>query len=402
MPKQTLSIPNDVLWARLGDRSLLSDELWLIAAQVGMLLGRSTDQLSEDRKVGNPPPFKKDGGSIRYRLGSVRDHMFNLPEFSNTTEARILGGKPLVGFISNFESWKDNVRSNELWPFLIDENGQVIEFWESLSLSDRLRDSDRCEWLSKDDYFIETSPPVVMRNEFLRFLRELYSRRFENPTPSVIADLTCGKIFDSLHLVWIREILNGTIEEKHSLGGERGMGTLTEILQCKSLSWNISEGIYRLLDENPVMLTKTAQLRQGEIQGYITAAINAAHYGSLPCKAGLNGEIGVKAIDLLNWAKDNQLPVDPKIEGLIKGKGIGGINPRQKPGRPVDPAADLRGKIWRKFAHQKRSSCPDLSISDITKMISKDSSLNHGRHTEATIHKQLSMPRMVKDGYWKH
>ena len=88
MPKQTPSIPNDVLWAHLGDRSALSDELWLIAAQVGMLLGRSTDQLSEDRKVGNPPPFKKDGGSIRYRLGSVRDHMVGLPEYNKADSSQ--------------------------------------------------------------------------------------------------------------------------------------------------------------------------------------------------------------------------------------------------------------------------------------------------------------------------
>jgi hypothetical protein len=50
----------------------LSDDLWLIAAQVGMLLGRSQDQLAEDRKVGNPPPFKKDGEKMRRLNRNIR------------------------------------------------------------------------------------------------------------------------------------------------------------------------------------------------------------------------------------------------------------------------------------------------------------------------------------------
>jgi hypothetical protein len=153
MPKQTPSIPNEVILAKLGDREGLSDELWLIAAQVGMLLGRSQDQLAEDRKVGNPPPFKKDGGSIRYRLGTVRDHMFGLPEFSNTTQARVAAGNAHLGIpFSSFLSWIDFAKPDDIWPFVIRRDGGPIDFWTSLSLGDQLDDEDTCEWLRLDEY----------------------------------------------------------------------------------------------------------------------------------------------------------------------------------------------------------------------------------------------------------
>jgi hypothetical protein len=153
MPKQTPSIPTDLLLSKLGDREALSDELWLIAAQVGMLLGRSQDQLAEDRKVGNPPPFKKDGGSIRYRLGSVRNHMFGLPEFNNTTQARIAAGNAQLGIpFSSFLSWVDFAKPDDIWPFLIRRDGGPIDFWSSLTLGDKLNDEDICEWLRLDEY----------------------------------------------------------------------------------------------------------------------------------------------------------------------------------------------------------------------------------------------------------
>ncbi len=118
-----------------------------------MLLGRSQDQLAEDRKVGNPPPFKKDGGSIRYRLGSVRNHMFGLPEFNNTTQARVAAGNAQLGIsFSNFLSWIDFAKPDDIWSFLIRRNGGPIDFWASLALGDQLDDEDTCEWLRLDEY----------------------------------------------------------------------------------------------------------------------------------------------------------------------------------------------------------------------------------------------------------
>ena len=78
MPKVSPAIPNDLIFAHLSDRQKLSDDLWILPQQLGLLLGRSTDQLEEDRKVGNPPPSMKphgEKGPVRYRLGTVRDFM---------------------------------------------------------------------------------------------------------------------------------------------------------------------------------------------------------------------------------------------------------------------------------------------------------------------------------------
>ena len=128
MPKQTPTIPNEILWARLGDRSALSDELLIFASQAGPLLGRSPDQLAEDRKVGNPPPFKKIGGSVYYRLGTVRDLIFNSPEFNNTTQARQAANKNRLGIHSNFLVWQAYAEDDDLWPFLIGDGERPIEF----------------------------------------------------------------------------------------------------------------------------------------------------------------------------------------------------------------------------------------------------------------------------------
>jgi hypothetical protein len=186
MPRQTPSIPTDLLLSKLGDRDALSDDLWLIAAQVGMLLGRSQDQLAEDRKVGNPPPFKKDGGSIRYRLGTVRNHMFSLPEFNNTTQARVAAGNAQLGIpFSNFVSWIDFAKPDDIWPFLIRRDGGPIDFWASLSLGDQLDDGDTCEWLRLDEYL-----KLRRRAAWSEWLLERTPGDGEGSPPAVPAEMT--------------------------------------------------------------------------------------------------------------------------------------------------------------------------------------------------------------------
>ena len=83
-----------------------------------MLLGRSQDQLAEDRKVGNPPAFKKEGGSVRYRLGTVRDHMMRAKEYKNTEQARIAAEYNRRGY-STFVFWAEHAAPSDLWPCLI-------------------------------------------------------------------------------------------------------------------------------------------------------------------------------------------------------------------------------------------------------------------------------------------
>lgn len=205
MPKQTPSIPTDLLLSKLGDREALSDELWLIAAQVGMLLGRSQDQLAEDRKVGNPPPFKKDGGSIRYRLGSVRNHMFGLPEFNNTTQARIAAGNAQLGIPhSSFLSWIDFAKPDDIWPFLIRRDGGPIDFWASLSLGEQLDDGDTCEWLRLDEYL-----KLRRRAAWSEWLPEGAPGDGEGSPPAVPSEMVSdAKIND----VWAGARLYGLVE----------------------------------------------------------------------------------------------------------------------------------------------------------------------------------------------
>ncbi len=160
MPKVSPSVPNEIVLAKLSDRSALSDDLWLIPPQVSMLIGRSTDQLEEDRKIGNPPPAMKpwgDKGPVRYRLGTVRDFMLGPAgtEYANTGAARIgirkLKDAGVLGF-ATVNDWLDSARIDDQWPFLVRQNKPPIDFFKSLGLGDELLDTDRVDWLTLDDY----------------------------------------------------------------------------------------------------------------------------------------------------------------------------------------------------------------------------------------------------------
>ncbi len=159
MPKVSKAIPDELLLAHLDDRSKLSDALWIIPAQLGMIMGRSTDQLEEDRKVGNPPPSMRpwgEKGPVRYKLGTVREHMFGpaSQEYQNTRQAKIEIQKRKtagLGFVT-FNDWLDDAMPADEWPFLVRKSGPPVEFFKSLGLGDALRDDDECAWLKLDDY----------------------------------------------------------------------------------------------------------------------------------------------------------------------------------------------------------------------------------------------------------
>lgn len=160
MPKVSPSIPTEMVFAKLSDRAALSDDLWLIPPQVGMLIGRSTEQLEDDRKVGNPPPAMKpwgEKGPVRYRLGAVRDFMFGPAgtEYSNTEAARIGIQKRKTAGILGFATvndWLDEAKLDDQWPFLVRDYKPPIDFFKSLGLGVDLQDTDRIEWLSLGDY----------------------------------------------------------------------------------------------------------------------------------------------------------------------------------------------------------------------------------------------------------
>lgn len=415
MPKQTPTIPNEVLWSRLGDRSTLSDELWLIAAQVGMLLGRSSDQLAEDRKVGNPPPFKKDGGSIRYRLGTVRDHMFNAQEFKNTTEAKIAANKLPLGTFASLWDWVDNAQPDDLRLFYVRRGERPIDFWQSLLLGDALSDDDRCEWIRADDYrdlcddqflsrnledLIASIDPELtgMRVEFVKFLDDVAELRLEQISPSRIAEAPFDKITDDIHLYWIRQILNNA-DDQNSFTGVMNMMTLREAYAAKVDGWTIPMGIEMLLNVTKGPRQTESDSRSQEISFFIRQATDAAFFGKLPSKVSKYGDIVIKPKDYLAWARDNNLPVDPKVEEAIDCQTLGSISPKQKPGRPRDPDLRLRGRDWRRVAYEliKKSDKRVTFVEAATK-IAKDKTLSLGYPME-TIRKQLTAEQMLADGY---
>lgn len=156
MPKISPGIPNELLFAHVADRDKLSDALWIIAAQVAMLLARSVDQLDEDRKVGNPPPAMKPWGvkgPVRYKLGSVRDFMFGsaAEEYNNTEHARQgIALRELTG-LTCFQDFLSVGQAKDVWPITI-HRGIPIDFFRSLGLSEALSDEDTCEWMTLDRY----------------------------------------------------------------------------------------------------------------------------------------------------------------------------------------------------------------------------------------------------------
>ena len=153
----TPSIPDELLLAHLSDREKLSDDLWVLPSQLGMLTGRSRDQLEDDRKSGRPPPFFKPfPKSVRYKLGAVRDVMLGplTEQYGNTTQARIGLEKRRdtgIGFVS-FHDWLDNAMPEDEWPFLVRKDGPPVDFFKSLGMGDALREDDECGWLKLDDY----------------------------------------------------------------------------------------------------------------------------------------------------------------------------------------------------------------------------------------------------------
>lgn len=415
MPKQTPTIPNEVLWSRLGDRTTLSDELWLIAAQVGMLLGKSTDQLAEDRKVGNPPPFKKDGGSIRYRLGSVRDHMFNAQEFKTTTEAKIAANKLPMGTFASLWEWADNAQPEDLRLFYVRRGERPIDFWQSLLLGDELSDDDRCEWIRADDYrnlcddqflsrnledLVASIDPELtgMRVEFAQFLDDVAELRLEEISPSRIAEAPFDKITNGIHLYWIRQILNNA-DDQNSFTGVMNMVTLREAYAAKVDGWTIPMGIEMLLNVTKGPGQTESDSRSQEIRFFIRQATDAAYFGTLPSKVSQYGDIVVKPKDYLAWARDNNLPIDPKVEKAIDCQTLGSISPKQQPGRPKEAELPMRGRDWRRAAYQIiKNSDERISFKGAAEIISKDKKLALG-YKEGTIRKQITADLMRADGY---
>lgn len=159
MPKTAPGIPDELILAHIGDKEKLSDDLWLTPPQVGMLLGRSLDQLKDERIAGIPPKFMKpwgEDGAVRYKLGRVREVYFGprADEYSSTLEAQIeIDKKKAAGIIgfTTFDGWLDNALPGDTWPFLMRRKGGPIDFFKGLAIG--AEEDEECAVLTLEQYF---------------------------------------------------------------------------------------------------------------------------------------------------------------------------------------------------------------------------------------------------------
>jgi len=176
MPKISQTIPNDLLFAHLGDRQKLSDSVWLLPQQVALLLGRSVDQLGDDRKRDLPPPFFKpngDGGTVRYLLGSVRDDMDRRASGAKVREERARAERETAIRARSLDEFVLNAAMDEAWAFTTDttpEGDEVtMDFFKSIGQP--LTNEARCLVMSFWE-FCEERRAQQQANEVRREKRE--------------------------------------------------------------------------------------------------------------------------------------------------------------------------------------------------------------------------------------
>jgi len=124
-----------------------------------MLIGISTDQMKVNRMEGNPPPFTKEGGSIRYRVGDVRDYLKSKPVFKNDGEAHEYA-KSQKNPGASYSAFMIEAKLDDVWPFTI-LDGKPIDLFASLSMP--VTDDATCEWLTLERY-------LEMRRDYERRL----------------------------------------------------------------------------------------------------------------------------------------------------------------------------------------------------------------------------------------
>lgn len=84
MPKISPFIPDDYLLKNL---DTIAANIQIIPSQASMLLGISVSQLKTNREEGRPPAFVMQGGSIRYRVGDIRDYLNSQQVYKNSAQA---------------------------------------------------------------------------------------------------------------------------------------------------------------------------------------------------------------------------------------------------------------------------------------------------------------------------
>ena len=148
MPKVKPLIDTSIVLTQL---ETLSGLIQLIPEQASMLLGISTNQLEDNRREGRPPAFTKQGGAIRYQLGTIRDYLKSKPSFTNDGEAFEYAKKNAYCFAS-FPDFMERAGLTDEWPFLVLQN-KPVDLFASLSLP--VNDDCKGEWFTLEKYCAE-------------------------------------------------------------------------------------------------------------------------------------------------------------------------------------------------------------------------------------------------------
>lgn len=158
------TIPDEILIKNFDD---IASMVPLTAKQVGMILGRSQDQLEDDRAGGRPPPFYKLGRSVRYPIGPLRDHLRQSLASSNrevrarAEEEYLMAspprrGRPPKGRLTTFQAFLTTGAPIDTWPFLLmGPFKRPVEFFLSLTLE--ASDDDEPVMLFLGDYLARLS-----------------------------------------------------------------------------------------------------------------------------------------------------------------------------------------------------------------------------------------------------
>lgn len=155
------TIPDEILIKNFDD---IASMVPLTAKQVGMLLGRSEDQLSDDRAAGRPPPFYKFERSVRYPIGPLRDYLRQSLASSNrevrkrAEEEYLMAplpkrGRPPKKQLTTFQSFMATGAPTDTWPFLLmGAHRRPVEFF--LSLTMEASDDDEPVLMTLDNYLL--------------------------------------------------------------------------------------------------------------------------------------------------------------------------------------------------------------------------------------------------------
>jgi hypothetical protein len=129
MPRLTRSVPDEMLLG--AGVHMLDPDLPLIAAQAGMLLGRSKTRMDDDRRDSKPPKAYKDGRKILYRLGDVLSQRAIDQGKTLTQVAKERAEHRLV--FPTFAGFMASASQEETWP-VATVDGVPMDFFQTIGL----------------------------------------------------------------------------------------------------------------------------------------------------------------------------------------------------------------------------------------------------------------------------